>query len=66
MQLGKLSVAIRKAPVVMVRFSFGEVALQKTSLLNALHHHFDRRTVETGLYLTDDNFLTWDFEDLTQ
>lgn len=58
MQLSKLNSAIRATPKVKARFAFGEVILEKTSLLDALKTHFDgARTAETGLAVTDDGFL---------
>lgn len=58
MQLSKLNSAIREADVVKARFAFGAVALQKTSLLEALKAHFDgQRTAETGLFITADGYL---------
>lgn len=58
MQLSKLNSAIRATPKVKARFAFGEVILEKTSLLDALKAHFDgARTAETGLAITDDGYL---------
>lgn len=58
MQLSKLNSAIREADVVKARFAFGAVALQKTSLLEALKAHFGgQRTAETGLAIVEGGYL---------
>lgn len=61
MKLGQLNAAIRTADVVKVRFSWGAVALQKTSLLDALRTHYvGGKAHETNLALTPEGFLTWE------
>jgi hypothetical protein len=61
MKLGSLNSAIRAAPAVSVRFSFGPVELRKGTLIEALsEHHGRKRGAETGLTLTADGFLSWE------
>lgn len=62
MKLGKLNAAIRAADAVRVRFSWGGVALQKGSLIEALRDHYGSKGAETMLTLTDDGFLTWELD----
>ena len=61
MKLGKLNAAIRAHPKIKVRYSFGDVAQEKASLLEALRlKHNGERGAETGLMVTEDGYLTWD------
>lgn len=60
MKLGALNAAIREAETVKVRFSFGTVAVQKTSLSAALKGSWAGKATETGLALREDGFLTWE------
>lgn len=58
MKLGALNTAIKAADNVKVEFSFGSVALQKTSLMDALKTHFtDGRSQETNLTITPEGYL---------
>lgn len=58
MKLGKLNAAIDAAPVVLVRFAWGHVALQKGSLKAMLRDHFNgERAAETGLKLAPNGAL---------
>lgn len=61
MKLSQLNAAIRDAPKVKARFSFGAVNLEKSSLLDALKTHFSEgRSQETGLFVTEEGFLCWE------
>ena len=60
MKLGALNAAIREAETVKVRFSFGHVAVQKSSLSAALKGSWTGKATETGLRITEDGFLTWE------
>jgi len=58
MKLGALNSTIRAAEIVKVKMRFGDVALQKTSLLKALKEYYtEGRTQETNLRLTEDDYL---------
>jgi hypothetical protein len=61
MKLGPLNSAIRAAPVVLIRSRIGSIAVQKTSLLDALKSTFtEGRGQETNLELTSDNHLEYE------
>lgn len=61
MKLRNLNAAIDSAPKVLIRFSFGNVPLEKGGLKAALRdHHHGQGTAETGLTVTADHFLTWE------
>lgn len=60
MKLGALNAAIRDADHIMVRFSFGSVAVQKSSLSAALKGSWAGKATETGLRVSEDGFLQWE------
>lgn len=61
MKLGALNVAIKAAETVKVRFTFGEVPVQKGGLMDALKTHFTGgKAQETNLKLNANNCLEWE------
>jgi hypothetical protein len=63
MTRAELNAAIRKAPEIWVRFSFGAVELKKNSLTATVNERFNQGPLqETGLTLEGGNVLAWDFD----
>lgn len=63
MKLGPLNAAIRAAPKVRARFTFGPIRLDKGELQDALRSHYGpSKAAETGLTVTADGYLQWEQE----